>query len=170
MAGRLAIPLHDHDGNLIGYAGRMVDDNAVNADTPKYKLPGNRERGGILYEFRKSLFLYNGNAVKEPVNDLIVVEGFPSVWWLWQAGYKNVVGLMGASCSPEQAVLITKLVTPAGRVWIFSDGDDAGERCAVSVLTAVAPHRLVRWTKLSAGRQPTDCQPGELAELLGPPV
>lgn len=167
MAGRIAIPLHDNDGALIGYAGRLVDDAAVDADTPKYKFPGERKRGKIVHEFRKSLFVYNGHAIGGPVNDLVVVEGFPSVWWLWQNGHQNVVGLMGASCSIEQAALVAKMVSPAGRVWLFSDGDDAGERCAADVLAKVAPLRLIRWVKPGEGRQPTDCPPAELAELLG---
>jgi DNA primase len=165
LAGRIAIPLHDSEGKLIGYAGRLVDDKAISEDEPKYKLPGRRERQGKILEFRKSLFLYNGHALKAPVNDLIVVEGYPAVWWLWQWQYRTVVGLMGASCSNEHAEIIVQSVTPEGRVWVLSDGDDAGEKCAASVLTQVAPYRLCRWVKLDK-RQPTDLTPGDLAELL----
>ena len=33
MKGRIAIPLHDTDGTLIGYAGRIVDEEAIGEDT-----------------------------------------------------------------------------------------------------------------------------------------
>jgi len=34
MAGRIAIPLHDAQGQLIGYAGRLVDDSEIAEDKP----------------------------------------------------------------------------------------------------------------------------------------
>ena len=45
-------------------------------------------------------------------------------------------------------------------------GDEAGHRCAASVLTEITPHRWARWVKLDPGRQPTDCRAEELAALL----
>lgn len=167
MRGRTAIPLHDHDERLVGYAGRLVDDDAVDAEHPKYLLPGPREREGKRYEFRKSLFLYNGWRVRRPVDDLIVVEGFPACWWLWQWGYRDTVALMGSDCSDEQAKLIASLVARDGRVWLFPDAGPGGEHCAASALIRVAAHRFVRWVKLRQG-QPTDSTPGDLANLLWP--
>jgi hypothetical protein len=77
--GRVAIPLHDHDARLVGYAGRVIDDALVSEENPRYKFPGKRKVKGILHEFRKTLFVYNGFRIKAPVDDLAVVEGFTSV-------------------------------------------------------------------------------------------
>ncbi len=166
LKGRVAIPLHDEQGRLLGYAGRLVDDAAVTPDNPKYLLPSKRERDGTLHEFKKSLFLYNGFRLKGPLDDLIVVEGFPSAWWLTQLGFPRVVALMGADCSARQGELIVSLVKPAGRVWLLPDGNDAGVRCAQCAFTHVAPHRFVRCVKLAENQQPTDFQRGDLARLL----
>ena len=162
LKDRLAIPLHDHAGTLIGYAGRVVDDATISEDNPRYRLPSKRERDGKIFEFRKTLFLYNGFRVKAPVNDLIVVEGFTSVWWLVQNGLLPVVGTMGADCSERQAELIVSLVKPDGHVWIAPDGDKAGERHAQTLLTLLSPHRFMRWVKMADGRQPTDLSGEEL--------
>src|SRR5205823_4494309 len=70
MKGRIAIPLHDESGMLIGYAGRIVDDNAINENTPRYLYPGSRERNGTRYEFHKSEFLYNAD-FRRPLTLLI---------------------------------------------------------------------------------------------------
>jgi len=156
LKDRIAVPLFDHEARLIGYAGRVVNDSAITEDNPRYKLPGEREREGKLHEFRKTLFLYNGHRIGGPVDDLVVVEGFPGVWWLDQHGIINVVATMGADCSERQAELIVSLVKPAGTVWILSDGDKAGDRHAHAVLALVSPYRLIRWLKLSDGKQPTD--------------
>ncbi len=156
LKNRVAIPLHDATGALVGYAGRVVDDTAITEENPRYRFPGERRRDGTIFEFRKTLLLYNGFRVKEPVDDLIVVEGFTSVWWLDQNGLPSAVATMGADCSDKQAELIVSLVKPNGRVWIAPDGDKAGERHAQTLLALIAPHRLVRWVKLADGKQPTD--------------
>lgn len=166
MKGRIAIPLQDGGGALIGYAGRLVDESQVGADHPKYRFPSEREHEGTVFEFHKSLFVYNGHRLQRPVDDLVVVEGFPSVWWLWQHGFRSMVALMGAACSDTQATLIVGSTHPRGRVWILPDGDDAGARCAESILVRVTPYRFARWVKLGRGKQPTDCSPKELSELL----
>src|SRR3984893_1876853 len=156
LRDRIAIPIHDENGQLVGYAGRVVDDKEISEENPKYKFPGKRKRDGVTYEFKKSLLLYNAHRFKAPVDDLAVVQGFTSVWWLTQAGISDVVGTMGASCSFEQGKRITSLISPQGRLWIFVDGDEAGERCAVELFRRVAPERSVRWIRPTEGMQPTD--------------
>jgi DNA primase len=162
LKDRVAIPLHDADGKLVGYAGRMVDGAAINEDNPRYRFPGARERDGTVYEFRKTLFLYNGFRIKAPVDDLIVVEGFTGVWWLNQNGLPHVVGTMGSDCSETQAERIVSLMKPGGRVWIVPNGDKAGERFAQSFLVQVSSYRFVRWMKLDENKQPTDLSAEQL--------
>lgn len=167
MSDRIAIPLHDPAGQLVGYAGRFVDDALVGKDNPKYLFPGERERNGVVHEFRKGLLLYNLHRLPAQVDSLVLVEGFASVWHLTQIGITPVVAVMGASVSPEQAMLAVQRVTGGGQIVIFTDGDEAGGRCAVSAFSEIASHRLVRWARLSDGRQPTDCSAMELRQLLG---
>ena len=166
LANRIAIPLHNVEGKLVGYAGRVVDNEVISEDIPKYKFPGRRKRKGVIYEFRKSLLLYNAHRVVAPVDNLVVVEGFASTWWLTQGGIRNVVATMGASCSAEQGKVMASLVSPSGCVWILTDGDAAGERCATDILFQVADSRFVRWSRLVDFKQPTGFSPAELQKLL----
>jgi DNA primase len=168
MAGRIAIPVHDRGATVVGYAGRLIDDSAITDENPKYRFPSARVRDGKRYEFHKSLLLYNAHRLVEPLTDLIVVEGFASVWWLWQHGYPNVVAIMGSDCSDEQATIVCDLLPDDSRVWVFSDGDPPGDRCAASVLTKIAPCRLTGWIQLRENRQPTDCDAETLDVLLQP--
>ena len=162
---RVAIPLLDTSGILIGYAGRVVDDNTINAQNPRYKFPGMSETKGVRYEFHKSEFLYHGHAIAKPVSDLVVVDGFTALWWLWQHGYQAVVGLMGSACSDTQVRLILERSKPKGRIWYFADGDPAGVKCAKDTLAMLATSRLVRLV-IADGRQPTDFTEGELKKLM----
>lgn len=167
LKDRVVIPLHDHEGKLIGYAGRVVDDELIDEENPRYRFPGKRERNGEHHEFRKTLFLYNGFRIEAPVDDVLVVEGFTSVWWLAQNGLPDVVATMGADCSERQAELIASLVKPSGRVWIATDGDKAGERHAQSLLMQIAPVRSVRWIKVEHDKQPTDYAAAFFHEQMG---
>jgi DNA primase len=169
MKDRIAIPIHDEQGRLVGYAGRLVDDAIIDADHPRYLLPGQRERDGVVNEFRKSLLVYNLHRIHSTVDDLIVVEGFASAWWLHQNGYTNVLAVMGSSCSLEQAGLIAGHLTDAGRIWLLPDGNGAGAQMASQALPLLASHRFCRLVKLPAEKQPTDCTANEFASLLGMP-
>jgi DNA primase len=166
LAGRIAIPLQNPAGELVGYAGRIVDDDAIGKDCPKYLFPGTCVRDGVQHEFHKSLLLYNAHRLNGPVDHLVVVEGFTSVWWLTQCGFENVVALMGSSCSREQGGLISDLVADGGRITLLPDGDDAGARCAVSLFEHISHPHYLRWVRLSGGNQPTDFPPSELSVLL----
>jgi DNA primase len=166
MAGRQVIPIHDDRGKLVAYCGRLVDDSLVDKDNPKYLFPPKREKDGSTREFRKSLVLYNANRIIEPATSLVIVEGFPSVWWLWQHGFHDAVALMGASCSEEQARITLRKVPQDGIVLVLSDGDEAGERCALSVFNQVGTERPVRWVNLPVGTQPTGMTRDGLESML----
>jgi DNA primase len=166
FAGRIAIPLHDSKANLVGYAGRVIDDKTISAQNPKYLFPGKREEAGELVEFRKSLFLYNWHRFNPTVRDLIIVEGFPAVWWLKQHGFSEAVALMGSTASDRQIELILQISHPCGRIWIIADGDKAGRKCAEQLSVALSPHRLCR-VICEEGRQPTDYSGEELKDKLG---
>lgn len=166
LKDRLAIPLHGQDGKLIGYAGRVLDDGTVSEDNPRYRFPSRREHGGAIYTFDKSLFVYNGHRVKAPCDDLVVVQGFPAVWWLHQNGYPASVALMGAECSEEQTEAVSGLLAPSGRLWLMTDGTDLGDGLARIVLGRFARRHFVRWVRLSEGEQPTDLDAAKLKQCL----
>lgn len=166
MKGRIAIPLHNNNGELIGYAGRIVDDDRISNNCPRYIFPGAREHRGVAHQFRKSLVLYNGHAIGATVKRLVVVEGFASVWWLWQHGFQDAVALMGSTCSAEQAQIIVAHVDPSGYVCVFTDGDRSGRDCAWSAIQQVATQRMVRLVPIDDGQQPTDLSGEKLSAVI----
>jgi len=94
MKNRIAIPIHNADGDLVAYAGRWVSRDLPEGEE-KYKLPPG---------FKKSIVLYNLHRVKgkEP---LFVVEGFISIVRLHKLGI-DAIALMGRSLSQEQEKLL----------------------------------------------------------------
>jgi len=73
LKDRVAIPLHNERGDLVGYAGRIADEKAISADVPKYKFPSDRVHEGKLMEFKKLSLLYNATGtgiVSQRVGDI----------------------------------------------------------------------------------------------------
>jgi len=166
LKDRVAIPLHNPEAELVGYAGRAVDDQAISAEHSKYLFPGKREKEGRTVEFRKSRLLYNAHRIVAPVTSLVIVEGFPSVWWLWQNGFPNVVALMGSSASAWQVQQIATLTADQGKLLVFTDGDEAGVHLARELIPQLAARRWTTWVKLLPDEQPTDVDGPSLQQLL----
>jgi len=135
MAGRIAIPIRNVKGELIGYAGRWA--GTPPEGTPKYKLPA---------EFQKSLEVYRlAHALQEqPDHPLIIVEGFFGLMKLWQLGYRKCVALMGSSMSEVQEQLIANTLKPNSRVIVLFDEDDAGRTGRIDVAARLATKAFVR--------------------------
>lgn len=158
MAGRIAIPIHDKKGKLVAYVGRRIKDNQDGPDRPKYRFP----KG-----FRKQLLLYNLHRAKDKakqLQELIIVEGFFDVFHLYQAGYENVVALMGSAMSLEQEGLIRAYCS---KVTFFFDGDEAGQNCTEECLWRLIYDRHVRIISMEDGEQPDNLSPTRIRELLG---
>ena len=92
----MVFPIHNERGELVAYASRTLDGRE-----PRYLFPPG---------FRKSQVVFNLHRALESAARLggvaIVVEGFFDCLKVYQAGYGNVVALMGASVSDRQSELL----------------------------------------------------------------
>jgi DNA primase len=158
MAERIAIPIHNSEGNVVAYAGRFPGEPGE--DTPKYKLPQG---------FRKSLELFNADrAFKEPADKpLVIVEGFFGCMRLHQHGCRKVVALMGSTMSTAQEELIRTRTDPKSQVILMLDEDEAGRVGREESAVRLAKFVFVKvHTFDEDGRQPEDLSAEEVAALL----
>ncbi len=115
---RLMFPLHDHDGRVVGFSGRILQkqDNAAKyVNSPESEI------------FIKGNILYNYFRVKESVRKagyVIVCEGFMDVIAFYRAGIKNVVAIMGTALTPNHIQALQRL---SNNVYLCLDGDKAGK-------------------------------------------
>jgi DNA primase len=159
MAGRIAIPIHNEQGELVAYAGRWPGDPPDGEG--KYKLPTG---------FHKSLVVYNLHRVKDHAKEqgLIVVEGFFDCMRLHQAGIHHVVALMGSSLSDEQEALIVAAVGPQGKVALMFDEDEAGWKGREEAPSRLSSRVHVKVVGLGEeGTQPDGVSAETLARYLG---
>jgi len=133
MARRIAIPIYNVKGELVGYAGRWPGDPPDGR--PKYRLPDG---------FKKSVEVFNlARALQEPEEQpLVLVEGFFDVMKLWQLGVRKVAALMGSTMSDVQQTLIAEHIhCPA---IVMFDEDEAGRYGREDVVCRLATKSFVR--------------------------
>jgi len=160
LAGWIAIPVHNKDGQVVAYIGRAVNDTQAENDG-KYKVPPG---------FKKSLEVFNLNRVLEQKDlidkyGIIIVEGFFGVFWLYQNGFKNVVALMGKELSDRQR---EPLLSATDRFTIFLDGDEPGRLATEKLAGKLIHSAFVRIIQYPEGpkRKPAHFEKDELKEIL----
>ena len=110
LKGRIAIPLHDLDGQLVGYAGLLLDPDEASIDNPLVKYPEPRVRGNTKCVFDAARLLYHAHQVSDQSQILLIAPDFLSLWRLWQDGCENVVCLLVDDYdSPVEEFLQTSL-------------------------------------------------------------
>jgi hypothetical protein len=150
LRGRMVFPIHDEGGELVAYAGRRMDGRE-----PRYLFPPG---------FRKSQVVFNlHRAVQSAARQggvAIVVEGFFDCLKVHQAGYGNVVALMGASVSGRQSEL---LHTYFRELVVMLDGDEAGRRASWALIKRW-PEAFIAW--VPAGWQPDQLSHDQIQRVL----
>ncbi len=153
MKGRVAIPIHNERGELVAYAGRAIDDEL--AKEGKYKLPAG---------FEKSRVLWNLHRAREHAGaGLVVVEGFFDAMKVHQAGFPNVVALMGSSLSDHHEEL---LQSATDRLALMLDGDEAGTKCLRDFYGRLRRRMYLKEIHLEPGAQPDSLSDEEIRALL----
>lgn len=148
MKGRIAIPIHDHRGSLVAYAGRAIDEQIAN-EQGKYRLPEG---------FHKQQVLFNYHRAKD-FPALIIVEGFFDCFSVYQAGFPNVCALMGTAMSDFHQELILKTFE---RVVLMLDNDLAGKKGTKEILNRLYDRIFIRVVKLEGFKEAS--QPDQLSE------
>ncbi len=116
---RLMFPIFNHLGEVIAFGGRIILDGQ-----PKYL---NSPETPV---FSKSRTLYALNETAKYIRSedfVIIVEGYMDAVALYQAGFKNVVAIMGTAMTADHCKMI-KRMTP--HVLMLLDGDQAGKTAA----------------------------------------
>ena len=111
---RFMIPIRDVRDRVIAFGGRVLDDSK-----PKYiNSPEN-----IVYSKGRHLFGLN-IAKKNPMDRIIIVEGYMDAISLWQRGITNVVASLGTALTEGQGRLLRRY---ANKIIIGYDSDGAGQ-------------------------------------------
>jgi DNA primase len=148
---RIVIPIRNVAGELVAYVGRSLDPELKD----KYHFPSG---------FHKTLELFNLHQVGEQADTVVVVEGFFGTLKVAQAGFPNVVALMGRTLSEAQELLLRRFT----RIVLMLDPDGPGREAQAAIVPRLAVHTFVRAVALPDDKQPDLLSSKELQAILNP--
>ncbi len=153
LKSTVAVRLHDLDGQPIGYCGRRLNPNEI-AAWGKWRFPRYLPKNRILYNAHRAIAYRNYGA--------ILVECPWSAMRLSQAGWPNVVALLGTSVSRVQSDWILQ----APSVLVMLDGDDAGKKATASIVEKLNAKTLTFFHHLPNGLDPDDLSDVDLKNIV----
>ncbi len=135
--GRLIIPIHDAQGRVVAFAGRVLD-----GGQPKYLNSPQTpifDKGRTLYGYAQAV-----HAIRQE-DRAVIVEGYMDVLSAHQAGYRNVVASMGTALTASHMRLLARHTQ---HIVLALDADAAGQKAALRGVE-VAREGLERGARLT---------------------
>jgi len=117
---RLIVPIHDRQGRIIGFGGRVLDDSLPKylntAETPLF------HKSYVVYGLDRAY-----NAIRE-ADCVVIVEGYMDVIAAHQFGFRNVVACLGTALTAEQ---LSQLNRYTDNFILALDADTAGQQATL---------------------------------------
>lgn len=129
--GRLIFPVCDLSGQIVAFAGRVLDDSK-----PKYI---NSPESPIYHKGRVLFGLYQARQAMRQSGEVLVVEGYFDQLALFRAGFPQVVATCGTALTVEHARILKRYVQ---RVILLFDQDNAGKQATFKAMTVLQEEGL----------------------------
>ncbi len=132
--GRLIFPLVDHRDNIVGFSGRILDNDIK---TSKYI----NTRETLIYH--KGDHIFGINNTKDAIrrtNQVIILEGEFDVMTCFENGISNVIAVKGTALTDSQVNLLGRY---AEKVTFCFDTDKAGQEAVKRSLSVVEKKGLM---------------------------
>ncbi|MEO8638113.1 MAG: DNA primase [Candidatus Taylorbacteria bacterium] len=146
--GRIMFPINDSSGRVIGFSGRIFQDDGKSAkyiNSPETEL------------YLKSSVLFGLDKAKSAIRqegEIILVEGQMDIILSHQAGVRNTVALSGTAFTESHAKIIHRF---SNRLILAFDPDSAGVKAARrSAVIALREGLEVKAALLPSGVDPAD--------------
>ena len=148
MAGRIVVPIHNEEGELIAYAGYTADDSE-----PKRRCWPEFNTFEVLFNYRPPRWF-----ITEFALSVVVVDDFFDCMKVHQAGFPSVVSLSEPSLSDVQEQLLTESFYS---IVLLLNGPETN-KTAVRLMKK----SFVRVLADPAGRSPNDLSADEIMRLM----
>ncbi len=152
--GRIMFPIHDSQGNIIGFGGRLLDTASASRQQAKQPKYLNSPESPL---FNKSATLFNLHRARPFMRkrkQALLFEGYVDVVSVWQAGFPQGIATLGTALTEQQARIIRRNVE---QVVLCYDGDAAGQEATAKAIHVLQEAGLiVRVAPLPQGTDPDD--------------
>jgi DNA primase len=126
---RIMYPIRDQRGRVIGFGGRVLDDN----ETPKYL---NSPETSIFQKGHELYGLYQAKQKLKDLKKLYIVEGYMDVLALAQYEINNSVATLGTAVTQEH---LQSMFRVCSKLVFCFDGDSAGKKAAWRAVDIALP-------------------------------
>ncbi|MBW7954221.1 DNA primase [Candidatus Gracilibacteria bacterium] len=144
--GRFIIPIKNLRGDIVGFAGRIID-----VGEPKYL----NSPASLIYD--KSSILYGLFEARNEITKkdfIIITEGYLDTISLHQVGLKNTVCVSGVALTEKHINIIKKLTK---KIYLCFDNDDAGKKATFLAIEMLKNKDLeVKIISLEGGKDPDE--------------
>lgn len=145
---RFMIPIHDENGNPVGFTARRLNDQS---DEPKYINTSETkiyEKGNIVFNYHRA------KDVARKQKRCILVEGAMDVLAFEKADIHESIACLGTACTQKQLQLIQRLQVP---VYVCYDGDRAGKDATYKFgKMAIQQNLEIQIVKNTTGKDPDE--------------
>ena len=148
---RIIFPINNVSGNIIGFGGRILEDNSnlakyINSpETPFFK------KGSNLYNLDKARKLSN------KLEEVFLVEGYMDVIGLSRGGIENAVANLGTALTNKQIQVLNQFYN---HIIICFDGDQSGYKAALraaeNIISEIKPDKKISFLLLENNLDPDD--------------
>lgn len=133
---RITIPIHNAQGQVVGFGGRLIPGLADDQQGAKYTNTADSP----VYNKSKLLFgLHKAHKNFEKHGGAALVEGYFDVIKLHQRGWDNTIASCGTALTESQAKLLYRYTKT---VFIMRDGDKAGRKAIESDILVLVPQQF----------------------------
>ncbi len=146
---RIIFPINNISGNIIGFGGRIIDDNknlAKYINSPETLF---FKKGSNLYNLDKARKLSN------KLEDVYLVEGYMDVIGLSKNGIENTVANLGTALTSNQIQILNQFYN---HIIICFDGDQSGYKAALraaeNIIDELKPDKKVSFLLLEDNLDP----------------
>ncbi len=154
--GRLIFPVYDLSGQIVAFAGRVLDDSK-----PKYI---NSPESPIYHKGRVLFGLYQARQAMRKSGEVLLVEGYFDQLALYRAGFPQVVATCGTALTVDHARILKRYVQ---RVVLLFDQDAAGKQATFKAMTVLQEEGVpAAVIELPSGEDPDSFIQGQGAEAF----
>jgi DNA primase len=165
---RIMFPVADGRGRVVAFGGRILPENLRAPARGDHKPPKyiNSPETPIFHKGRMLYSEQHARLAAAEGQAPIVVEGYLDVMACFDAGYKGAVAPLGTALTPEQVMLLWKIIPAKEKVpYLCFDGDAAGQRAAIracdNILPLLQPDQSAKFIFLPPGHDPDTLLRGE---------
>ncbi len=148
---RIIFPINNISGNIIGFGGRILENNANLAKYINSPETLFFKKGSNLYNLDKARKLSN------KLEEVFLVEGYMDVIGLSRGGIENAVANLGTALTNKQIQVLNQFYN---HIIICFDGDQSGYKAALraaeNIISEIKPDKKISFLLLENNLDPDD--------------